>query len=65
MIRGRRDRVETNAGLLLQARWLLDRVHLRFNILTDSAGAHQINKIINNIETERQRWLRTVDSPIP
>jgi hypothetical protein len=62
---GRRDRVETNADFLLRARWLLDRAHLRFIILADSAGAHQINKIINNLETERQRWLRTVDSPIP
>jgi hypothetical protein len=62
---GRRDRVETNADLLLRARWLLDRAHLRFTILADSTGAHQINKIINNLETERQRWLRAVDSPIP
>jgi hypothetical protein len=65
MIQGRRDRVETNADLLLHARWLLDRAHLRFNILTDNTGAQQINKIINNIEIERQRWLRAVDSPIP
>jgi hypothetical protein len=65
MIHQRRDWVETNADLLLQARWLLDRAHLRFNILADSTGAQQINRIINTIETERQRWLRAVDSPSP
>lgn len=65
MIHQRRDWVETNADLLLHARWLLDRAHLRFILLADNTGAQQINKIINTIETERQRWLRAVDSPIP
>jgi hypothetical protein len=65
MIRGRRDRAETNAALLLRARWRLDRIHLRLTILGDITGAQQINKIINTIDTERQRWLRAVDSPIP
>lgn len=62
---GRRDRVETSADLLLQAKWILDRAYLRFAILADNAGAQQINKVINNIETERRRWLHAVDSPLP
>ena len=68
MIPGRRDRthrVETNADLLLQATWLLDRVHLRFAILADSSAAQQITTVITTIENERQRWLRAVDSPLP
>lgn len=65
MIRGRRDRVETNALLLGQARWLLDRVHLRLNLLGDIVGAYTINRIIYDIDTQRQRWLRAVDSPLP
>jgi hypothetical protein len=40
MIQGRRDRVETNARLLQQATWLLDRAHLRCNLLVDIATAH-------------------------
>jgi hypothetical protein len=62
---GRRNRVETNALLLGQARWLLDRAHLRLNLLVDIRGAHKINRIINGVESERQRWLRAVDSPLP
>lgn len=60
-----RDRAESNADRLHRARWLLDRIHIRFTILGDSTGAQQINRIINSIETERQSWLRAVDSPIP
>jgi hypothetical protein len=62
MIGGRRDRVEANAGLLLRARWLLDRIHLRLIILGDLDRARQVNKIIDTIDIERQRWLRTVDN---
>ncbi len=62
---GRRDQVETNTLLLGQARWLLDRAHLRLNLLVDITGAHKINHIINSVEAERQRWLRAVDSPLP
>jgi hypothetical protein len=65
MIQGRQDRAETNASLLLRARWLVDRIHLRLIILGDITGALQINTIINAIDTERQRWLSAVDSPIP
>jgi hypothetical protein len=65
MIQGRRDRVETNARLLTQALWLLDRAHLRCNLLVDITASHTINRIIHNVETERQRWLRAVDSPLP
>lgn len=65
MIRGRRDRIETNAFLLGRARWLLDRAHLRCNLLADTTRAQAINRIIHSVETERQRWLRAVDSPLP
>ncbi|MBV9483810.1 MAG: hypothetical protein JO249_24140 [Acidobacteria bacterium] len=68
MIPGRRDRVhriETNANLLLRATWLLDRVHARLAILADSSAARQITPMITTIDTERQRWLRAVDSPLP
>lgn len=65
MIPGRRNRVETNAQLLAQATWLLDRARVRCNLLVDITGAQKINRIINDVETERQRWLRTVDSPLP
>lgn len=65
MIQGRRDRVETNAHLLTQALWLLDRAHLRCTMLVDTAGAHTLNRIIHTVEAERQRWLRIVDSPLP
>lgn len=61
----RRDQVETNTLLLGQARWLLDRAHLRLNLLVDIAGAHKINRIINIVEAKRQRWLRAVGSPLP
>jgi hypothetical protein len=65
MIQGHRDRVETNARLLQQATWLLDRAHLRCNLLVDITTAHTINSIIHNVDAERQRWLRAVDSPLP
>jgi hypothetical protein len=64
MIGGRRDRIETDAGLLLRARWFLDRVHLRLIILGDLDRARQINKIIDTIDIERQRWLRTINKTI-
>ena len=67
-IPGRRDRthrIETNADLLLHATWLLDRVHLRLVLLADGSAAQQITTLITTIETERQRWLSTVDSPLP
>lgn len=65
MIPGRRNRVETNARLLGQATWLLDRARLRCNLLIDITGAQKITRIINGVEAERQRWLRAVDSPLP
>lgn len=64
MIGGRRDRIETNAGLLLRARCFLDRVHLRLIILGDLDRARQVNKIIDTIDTERQRWLHAIDNTI-
>lgn len=64
-VRGRRDRVETNSLLLGRARWLLETAHSRFILLADIAGARTINHIINYLETERQRWLRAVDSFLP
>lgn len=64
MIPGHRNRVETNARLLGQATWLLDRARLRCTLLIDITGAHRINHIINSVEAERQRWLRTVGSPL-
>jgi hypothetical protein len=64
MIGGRRDRVETDAGLLLRAGWLLDRVHLRLIILGDLDRARQVNKIMDAIDTERQRWLYSIDNSI-
>lgn len=65
MIPGRRNRVETNAALLARATWLLDRARLRLNLLTDITGAQKITLIIHSVDTERQRWLRAVDSPLP
>lgn len=64
-VRRRRDRVETSSLLLGQARWLLQTTHSRLILLGDITGAHMINNIINNLETERQRWLRAVDSFLP
>lgn len=59
-----RDRVETNTLLLDRAQWLLDRAHLRLLLLGDVTGAQAINRIMNDVETERQRWLRAIDSPL-
>jgi hypothetical protein len=61
----RRSRVETNALLLERARYLLQRVHLRLTLLGDTTTVREINQIIHNVDTERQRWLRAVDSPLP
>lgn len=60
----RRHRVEINALLLSQARWLLDRAHLRLIMLGDITGADRINRITNSVEIERRRWLHIVDSPL-
>lgn len=65
MIPGRRNRVETNARLLGDAAWLLDRARVQLNLLVDITGAQKINRIINGVEAERRRWLWTVDSPLP
>ena len=60
-----RQRVETNALLLEDAWWLLERAFLQLIALADTQRAHRINRILTTINSERQRWLRTVDSPIP
>lgn len=59
-----RDRVETNTLLLQRARWLLDRAHLRLSLLGDVTGARAINRIMHDVEAERQRWLLAIDSPL-
>lgn len=64
MIQGGRDRVEASAVLLAQARRLLIKAHLWLLLLGDVTGAYTINRISNDIETERRRWLRAVDSPL-
>jgi hypothetical protein len=50
--------------LLAQARRLLIKAHLWLLLLGDVTGAYTINRISNDIETERRRWLRAVDSPL-
>lgn len=57
--------VEINALLLVRARRLLDRAHAQLFKLGDIPAERTIIRIITSVETERQRWLRTVDSPIP
>lgn len=64
MTRAHRD-IEMNTLRLLRTRWILERAQLRYSLLGDLAGAHAINRIISDVETERQRWLRTVDNPLP
>jgi hypothetical protein len=64
-MRGRRDRVETTTLLLGRARWLLETLHSRFILLADIAGARTINRIITDVETERQRWLEVANNPLP
>ncbi len=59
-----RDRVETNTLVLDRARWLLDRAHRRLGLLGDVIGARAITRILHEVETERQRWLRAADSPL-
>jgi NADPH-dependent ferric siderophore reductase len=59
-----RDRVETNTLFLERAQWLLDRAHLQLILLGDITAACVINRIMRDVEAERQRWLRAVDSPL-
>ncbi|HET9255430.1 MAG TPA: hypothetical protein VFO16_09540 [Pseudonocardiaceae bacterium] len=43
-------------GLLIKARsWLL--------VLGDVKRASTLNRVINDIDAERRRWLRAVDDP--
>jgi hypothetical protein len=63
--KARRGRVETNALLLERATYLLQRVHLRCTLLADHTTAREINHIISSVDAERQRWLHTVDNPVP
>lgn len=58
----RRNRVETNALLLEDARWLLEKTFLQLIVLADIQRAHRINRIITSVEAERRRWLRAVGS---
>lgn len=60
-----RDRVEASAVLLSQARGLLNNAHLWFILLGDVTAAYTINRIIRDMEAERRRWLRAVDSTLP
>jgi hypothetical protein len=60
-----RSRVEANAVLLRRARLLLEKAHLRMIMLGDRAGTRTITGIIEDVEAERQRWLRAVDSSHP
>jgi hypothetical protein len=62
---GHQDRVETNALRLDRARWLLERAHLQFILLGDVMAAYRVNRIINSVQAEQQRWLRAVDSLLP
>lgn len=64
MTRAHRDLIETNTLLLDRAIWLLDRAHLQLNLLGDATAAGVINRIMHDIETERQRWLRTAENPL-
>jgi len=57
--------VEINALVLGRARRLLDRAHSQLFKLIDIPAERTITRIITIVETERQRWLRTVDSHIP
>jgi hypothetical protein len=65
MSREYRDRVETNALLLCDAWWLLERAFLRLIALADIQRAQVINRIMASVDAERRRWLRSADSPIP
>lgn len=60
----KRNRVEANASLLVHARRLLYEAHLWLLLLSDVTAAYAINRIISDIEDERRRWLRAVDSPL-
>jgi uncharacterized protein HemX len=59
-----RDRIETGTLLLDQAQWLLDRAHLQLSLLGDVTAACAINGIMHDVEAERRRWLRAVDSSL-
>ena len=57
-----RSRVEANAVLLRRARLLLEKAHLKMILLSDWSGIRTITGIIEDVQAERQRWLRAVDS---
>ncbi|MGH3429381.1 MAG: hypothetical protein ACREP9_17145, partial [Candidatus Dormibacteraceae bacterium] len=59
--REHRTRVETNALRLERARELLDKAHLQLVLLGDAMAAYRVKRIIISVETERQRWLSTID----
>jgi hypothetical protein len=65
MTRERRDLIEINALKLQRARWILERAQLRYHLLGDLAGSHALTRIIGEIESERQRWLFTMDDSLP
>jgi hypothetical protein len=59
-----RHRAETNTRRLDRARGLLHKAHLQFILLGDVMAAYRLNRIIHNVEAERQRWLHAVGSPL-
>ncbi|MBV9011206.1 MAG: hypothetical protein JO272_04015 [Pseudonocardiales bacterium] len=58
-------RVESNALRLDRARGILEKAHLEFILLGDILAAYRLQRIIHNVQAERQRWLYAVGSPLP
>jgi hypothetical protein len=58
-----RDRVEVSAQLLTQAQELLTKARSWLLVLGDVKRASILNRVINDIDAERQRWLRAMDDP--
>jgi hypothetical protein len=63
MTRKDRDRVEISAQLLTQAQGLLHKARSWLLVLGDVKRASTLNRVINDIDAERRRWLRAMDDP--
>lgn len=59
------NQIETNARRLDRAQRLLQQAHLQFILLGDVMAAYRVNRIINSVHAQRQRWLHTAGSPLP
>jgi hypothetical protein len=63
MTRKDHDRVEISAQLRIQAQGLLHKARSWLLVLGDVKRASTLNRVINDIDAERRRWLRAVDDP--